>query len=313
MAYPSLEVILKVAIATFAVTFPLAQSHSTFIRIALNDEWQDPLRYIRNKTSPYDDIAITVDYPSTLRLYHYPTWPIDHPESVRCGRDHMSHASSTEILTVQAGDTIAFAHQLYDPFEWTIAQFIDCPQGRGTCDDKGYTMGLFHDGPVVAHLSKVPEGQDVHTYDGAGEWVKIYTIGVRTRGPDDFLGPPFLWLPHNDGKLPPKFEFNIPPQTPPGEYLLRIDMIWPGTVMQQYNDTLYAQMYPSCAQIRVESDAFNNTLPKGIRIPEDLSPSSPGMMVSEDMHYGRTIDEDFVYPGGPLWDGERLIVDRPIY
>ncbi|KAI0443598.1 glycoside hydrolase [Xylaria telfairii] len=288
-----------------------------------------------NKTVPYEDIGITIDYPTTLRLYNDPTWPIDRPESIRCGRDNMNHASSTEVLTVQAGDMITFAHQLNDPAEWTNAQFLDCPQGRGTCDDQGYTMGLFHKGPVVAHLSKVPEGQDVHIYDGLGEWIKIYTIGIRTRGPGDFAGLPFIWLPHNDGKLPPKvsvyaldhkpnfrkaalihkpqFEFTIPRQTPSGQYLLRIDMIWPGTVMKQYNDTLYTQIYPSCAQIRVESDVVGGSLPKGIRIPEDLSPTSPGMMVSEDMHYGRTMDEDFVYPGGLRWDGEELIVDKPVY
>ncbi|TGJ81243.1 hypothetical protein E0Z10_g7522 [Xylaria hypoxylon] len=220
MAYSSLKTLLKVSITAIALTFPLAQGHSTFVRIALNGDWQEPLRYIRNKTSPYEDIAVTVDYPSTHRLYNDPTWPIDRPESVRCGRDHMSHASGTDVLTVRAGDTMAFAHQLYEPAEWTTAQFLDCPQGRGTCDDQGYTMGLFHEGPVVAHLSKVPEGQDVHTYDGAGEWVKIYTIGVRTRGTNDFLGTPFIWLPHNDGKLPPKFEFSIPPKTPPGQYSL---------------------------------------------------------------------------------------------
>ncbi|KAI1284704.1 glycoside hydrolase [Xylaria sp. FL0933] len=313
MAYLPLKIVLQVTIATVMLILPLVQSHSTWVRIALNGEWQEPLRYIRNKTAPYKDIAITVDFPSTLRLYNDPTWPIDRPESVRCGRDHMSHASSTDVLKVRGGDTVAFAHQLFEPFEWTTAQFLDCPEGRGTCDDKGLTMGLYHEGPVVAHLSKVPEGQDVHTYDGSGEWIKIYTIGVRARGPGDFSGTPFLWLPHNDGKLPPKFEFKIPLQTPPGQYLLRIDMIWPGTVINQSNDTLYAQLYPSCAQIQVESDASTNTLPKGINIPEGLSPSSPGMTVSEDMHYGRTMDEDFVYSGGPLWDGEKLVIDKPVY
>ncbi|KAJ2990561.1 hypothetical protein NUW58_g2887 [Xylaria curta] len=172
---------LKSAIAALPLAFALVHSHSTWVRIALNGEWQDPLRYIRNKTAPYDDAAITVDFPWTLRLYNDPTWPIDRPESVRCGRDHMNHASSTDVLKVRAGDTVTFAHQLWDPFEWKSSQFFNCTQGRGTCDDQGYTMGLYHDGPVVAHLSKVPEGQDIRNYDGSGDWVKIYTLGVRCR------------------------------------------------------------------------------------------------------------------------------------
>jgi hypothetical protein len=36
-------------------------------------------------------------------------------------------------------------------------------------------------------------------------------------------------------------------------------------------------MYPSCAQIEVENDNTEGlSLPKGIRIPEDLSEESPG-------------------------------------
>ncbi|KAI0406777.1 glycoside hydrolase [Xylaria palmicola] len=257
----------------------------------------------RNKTAPYDDVAITVDFPWTLRLYNDPTWPIDRPESVRCGRDHMIHAPSTEVLKVGAGDTITFAHHLWDPVDWRSAQFVDCPQGRGTCDDEGYTMSLYHDGPVVAHLSKVPEGQDVQTYDGSGEWVKIYSLGVRTRGEGDFSGTPWIWAPRNDGKLPPKFQFAVPPQTPAGQY----------RAVMKDNNTLYTQMYPSCAQIQIESDVVGNMLPKGIRIPEDMSPNSPGMMATEDMRYGRAIDEGYIYPGGLLWDGEKLVVDEPKY
>jgi len=36
-----------------------------------------------------------------------------------------------------------------------------------------------HPGPAIVHLSKVPEGQDVTTYDGSGEWVKIHSSGMK--------------------------------------------------------------------------------------------------------------------------------------
>ncbi|KAI0534911.1 glycoside hydrolase [Xylaria digitata] len=313
MAPSSLKSLFKVATTAAVLIAPLAQCHLSFVRIAHNGVWQDPLRYMRNKTTPYEEAVTTIDYPFTRRFYNDPTWPIDYPESVRCGRDNMAHAPTTEILTVRAGDRVAFAHHTYNPGEWTAGQF-DCPDGRGTCSDKGYNWVLFHEGPVVAHLSKVPDGQDVHTYDGAGEWVKIYTLGVGAREPADVMDVPFIWLPQNDGNMPPLFEFSIPPQTPPGQYLLRIDLIWPGATMKAYNDnTVYAQMYPSCAQIQVESDAIDGMLPKGIKIPEDLSPSSPGINVSEAMRLGTVIDEDYLYPGGLRWDGEKLIVDKPVY
>ena len=36
------------------------------------------------------------------------------------------------------------------------------------------------------------------------------------------------------------------------------------------------------------------------------------MLVSWDMTQGKKLDLDFVYPGGPLWDGETLVQDRPV-
>ena len=35
------------------------------------------------------------------------------------------------------------------------------------------------------------------------------------------------------------------------------------------------------------------------------------MRTSLDMYYDRVLDEGWVYPGGPLWTGEELIVDKP--
>ena len=39
-------------------------------------------------------------------------------------------------------------------------------------------MDFNHQGPTIIHLSKVPDGQDVTTYDGSGEWTKIHTVGL---------------------------------------------------------------------------------------------------------------------------------------
>ncbi|KAI1360587.1 glycoside hydrolase [Xylaria arbuscula] len=272
--------------------WPLVQCHTTFVHIAHNGEWQEPLRYIRNKTAPYDDIGHSPDNPTSFRGYNFPTYPNDRPESIRCGRGHMTHTPDTDVLTLRAGDTLEFAHQRYEPFEWKPEHFINCPEGRGTCDS-----------PTV------PEGQDIHSYDGSGEWVKIYTLGVERREPNNPKNP-YLWLPHNDGNLPPRFAFKIPPQTPSGQYLLRIDMIWPGTVIGDYR--ISAQMYPSCAQIEVDGTTTSGILPQGIRIPEEMSDTSPGMSQSQAMHEAKTVDTDWVYPGGLLWNGERLIEDRPV-
>jgi hypothetical protein len=81
-----------------------------------------------------------------------------------CSNSHPSHA----------GDQLEFAHLSGQPNDWTDANFNNCPDGRGTCGSVvNYRYPYFHVGPVVVHVSKVPEGGDIHTYDGAGEWVKM--------------------------------------------------------------------------------------------------------------------------------------------
>ena len=62
--------------------------------------------------------------------------------------------------------------------------------------------------------------------------------------------------------------FQIPKQTPAGQYLLRVDFVynhWIGT----------AQLYPSCAHVEVES-AASGALPKGVKFPEVYDPAMPG-------------------------------------
>lgn len=116
----------------------------------------------------------------------------------------MAWAKATETLTVKAGDTIEIAHQRLEPVEWREEMWNNCPDGYGSCTWEGgihrrmvrlcvinpwhyrtvtYSKKDFiHSGPLVIHLSKVPDGQDIGTYDGSGEWVKIYTLGLYDTG-----------------------------------------------------------------------------------------------------------------------------------
>lgn len=55
-------------------------------------------------------------------------------------------------------------------------------------------MDINHSGPFLAHLSKVPEGQDVSTYDGSGDWIKIHTLGLERWESET---EPFHWLAWN--------------------------------------------------------------------------------------------------------------------
>ncbi|KAI0134080.1 glycosyl hydrolase family 61-domain-containing protein [Xylariales sp. AK1849] len=295
------------SIAIVAAVIPLAQCHFTFVRVAHNDEWQAPTRFIRNKTTPYEEDT-TPDTNVNTRDYNFPTYWTDRPESARCGRDNLAHAADTEVLTIRAGDTLEFAHQRYEPDQWTDDMWYNCTYGRGSCDPENaqHIMDINHPGPFVAHLSQVPNGQDVRTYDGSGEWVKIFTLGLEMRDTD----PPVHWLAYNNQQLPGRFLFKIPSQTPAGQYLLRVDEIWPGLEEPGFSHAL-GQFYPSCAQLLVESDV-SGPLPEGIRIPEDLSHTSPGMATSLSMYREETVDANFTYPGGLFWDGEQLLPDKPV-
>ncbi|OAG09647.1 uncharacterized protein CC84DRAFT_1202321 [Paraphaeosphaeria sporulosa] len=238
-----------------------------------------------------------------------PTRPTDAPNSVRCGRDNMNWAAKTDVLKVRPGDTIEFVltGATLEPWTWDnedLVQWENCPEGRGACNTRSnntdksiWPFKVLHLGSVIMHLSKVPVSQDIHAYDGSGNWVKIYTLGLEIR--KDLWPDVVSWLPFNEGKLPPRFIATIPKQTPGGQYLLRVDQSYFG----QYD--LDPQIYPSCAQIEVVSDVTGD-LPEGINIPEAFQKNSPGMKYVQE-HW----PNGYTYPGGPLWDGEKLEQDYP--
>jgi hypothetical protein len=65
----------------------------------------------------------------------------------------------------------------------------------------------------MAHLSKVPEGQDVHEYDGSGKWTKIYTMGATlvTDVDREDISSPYFWK----GSVDQNFQVSSPPVSLP--------------------------------------------------------------------------------------------------
>ncbi|KAF2280138.1 uncharacterized protein EI97DRAFT_429896 [Westerdykella ornata] len=298
---------LRLTFAALAAVLQIVNGHFTFVRLKADGEWKEPLQYIRNKTSPYDEWKY-VDSNFLYRYYNWPTYYVDRPESVRCGRGNMDHANATEVLKVRAGDTIEIAQHRGDPSEWTEDDFKNCPDNRGTCYHKeGWNMDFNHPGPLVVHLSKVPEGQDIHTYDGTGDWVKIHSRGLANT-----KDRPLNWELYRAD--PPHLEFKIPPQTPAGKYLMRMDVVWSGLTNQYIKigePGSLAQMYPSCAHLDIQSDS-RAPFPAGVKIPDIFAPEAPGMVTSSEMANRLQLDANYTYPGGPLWDGEKFIEDKPV-
>lgn len=72
-----------------------------------------------------------------VRDWNYPTYPTDHPNSVRCGRDNLKWAPETEVLKVKPGDTLQFQPLQIPPNQWNDTkrvQWDNCPNGQGVCD-----------------------------------------------------------------------------------------------------------------------------------------------------------------------------------
>lgn len=221
--------VCTILLATLPATASLVQGHFHFVRLAHNGIWQDPLRYIRNVTSPYYEPFNPDPYDQRPnRSISDPTYYADAPNSVRCGRGNLDHAPTTDILKVKADDTIEFVNANLGYADYEDTRYWDCPDGRGFCTywgpqppetyvrqasmnvltvlgtrkvGEGYwanvvpqLMKIVHTGPVSMYLSAVPSGQQIGEYDGSGEWVKIKTFGVEIR--KDMEKP--YWLANNN-------------------------------------------------------------------------------------------------------------------
>ncbi|KAJ3562677.1 hypothetical protein NP233_g9429 [Leucocoprinus birnbaumii] len=117
---------------------------------------------------------------------------------------------------------------------------------------------LYHTGPATIYLGKAPGS--VSSWDGSGSnWFKIAEWGA-TYNPFKFT---------DDGQS--QLTTTIPANTPPGEYLIRIEQI-------ALHVAGAPQWYISCAQIRVTGNGSGN--PPKVSIPGHVSASDPGLTVN---------------------------------
>ncbi|PNH48382.1 hypothetical protein VD0004_g10 [Verticillium dahliae] len=114
---------------------------------------------------------------------------------------------------------------------------------------------IFHPGPSLAYLAKVPAGTSVSDWDGKGAvWFKIWQDEAiityqASAGPACVI--PLPQTPRSPDSLfteqcaeSPTIDFELPECLENGEYLLRVEHIGLHT-------TLEPQFYLSCAQINV--------------------------------------------------------------
>jgi hypothetical protein len=177
---------------------------------------------------------------------------------MRCNVGGLS-GENTETLKVAAGDSLGFV----------IAD----------------TFG--HPGPQQVYLSKAPG--IVKDYDGSGEWAKIYTLTYSLNSSYGAADGLLKWATHNAQT----FEFNLPEETPTGEYLLRAE----GLAIHAAHKVDSAQFYVACAQLRITGSegVFGPT----IKIPGGYQWNSSGILIPE---FWSKITK-YTSPGPALWPG----------
>ncbi|KAF2244804.1 lytic polysaccharide monooxygenase [Trematosphaeria pertusa] len=227
--------------ASLFATFRPATSHYVFAHLIVNDtlfpEWQyirkfDPV--VKNESAGEGLFGPYVD-----PLYNFTT------PDLRCGRGAFHNGADTEVATVLAGTQVGFQ--------------VGLPSYES--DQKVEVVG--HTGPGSAWLSKA-EGT-LEAYQGDGEWVKIAQIVARDaeeRKSFPASRKEFDWALYAQHS----WNFTIPATTPPGEYVLRIEHLYPTPPSPTSILNKGTQWYVSCAHIRILGDGGAEFEPT-VRIP----------------------------------------------
>ncbi|GAB1321097.1 Cellulose-growth-specific protein [Madurella fahalii] len=140
-----------------------------------------------------------------------------------------------------------------------------------------------HPGPGFIYMSKAPN--DVASYDGSGDWFKVYETGLCNGNAANDRN----WCSYGKDRL----EFTIPPKTPPGEYLVRIEHI--GLHEGHRNR---AQFYITCAQLKINGPGGGTPGPL-VKIPGIYNANDPGIA------YNKWTGNPAPYkmPGPAVWNG----------
>jgi len=137
---------------------------------------------------------------------------------------------------------------------------------------------IYHLGPAAIYLGKAPS--TAASWDGSGaNWFKIAEWGAS-------FSPSFTFTSYNMNQL----TTTIPANTPPGEYLVRIEQVG-------LHVAGAPQWYISCAQIKITGSGTGN--PSKVSIPGYVSATDPGLTVN--IYY--PIPTSYKVPGPAVWRG----------
>jgi hypothetical protein len=202
---------MKYSAIAIAASAQVVSAHYFFESNVINGAAGRPFEFIRDFTRPtkFNPIKFSSNPAEDIRDGSF----IDGPDII-CNQGAFSNAGSTDILTVNAGDEVRVK--------------------------LGVGATMQHPGPSYIYMSRAP-GDDVKSYDGTGDWFKIFEEGVCNEGADFTTD---AWCSWDKDELAAV----VPADTPDGEYLFRVEHI--GVHRSHVNQP---EHYVSCVQIKVEN------------------------------------------------------------
>ncbi|CAE7176892.1 hypothetical protein P3342_008270 [Pyrenophora teres f. teres] len=244
---------MKFSALLISAVAQVATAHYFFDRNIVGGVEQPAFKYVRQSTraTKYNPIKFSTNPAADIRDGSF----IDGPD-IRCNQGAFSSASKTQVLTVNAGEEIRLKLAVGAKFQ--------------------------HPGPGMVYMSKAPTS--VQSYDGSGDWFKIYEEGVCDGG--DFTST--AWCDYNRDFIAAK----IPKDTPNGEYLVRVEHI--GVHRSHVNQP---EHYVSCLQVKVQGGG-NGTPGPMVKFPGAYKATDPYANFS--IYNGR---KAFPMPGPAVWKG----------
>ncbi|VBB71335.1 Putative Glycoside Hydrolase Family 61 [Podospora comata] len=158
-------------------------------------------------------------------------------DDFRCNSGSFANAGRTKVHKVNPGDSIGFRL-------WNGGKIL-------------------HPGPTTIHMSRAPG--DVRQYRGDGDWFKVQETLI-CRAPGRYLADTD-WCSWDQ----PDQTFTLPRDTPPGQYLVRVEHI--ALHGAQSGDT---EFYFTCAQIEVGGNGNGRPGPL-VKIPGLYNSNDPAL------------------------------------
>jgi hypothetical protein len=146
-----------------------------------------------------------------------------------------------------------------------------------------YNEFIEHPGPGFVYMSKAPGS--VNSYDGSGDWFKVYETGLCGGQPNNDAS----WCTWQKDRI----TFTIPQNIPPGEYLVRVEHIAIHEMHVQKG-----QHYMECAQLKIEGPGGGNPGPL-VKIPGMYKTNDPGLTYNK----WTSNPAPYTMPGPAVWSG----------